>query len=251
MSLLIDPLASRSPSSIPTNLLLSTLSGEDRERVSSHLAIVPLAFRQVLHKQDETIRHVYFPGGGACSLTRIMSDGATAEIATIGNEGVIGSCVYFGEDRSISHTIVQVGRGYGFKMLVGAFIAEMDRRGPFYNRVVRYSQALLSQIMQTTVCNGLHSVEQRCCRWLLMTRDRVGSDELKLTHEFMAIMLGVRRPTVTLVVGDLHKAGLVSNARGIINILDRQRLEETACECYATVKANFARLLPEISGPIG
>jgi CRP-like cAMP-binding protein len=126
-------------------------------------------------------------------------------------------------------------------------MAEMGRHGAFYNRVIRYHQALAIQIQQTTACNALHSAEQRCCRWLLMTRDRVGSDELKLTHELLAVMLGVRRPTVTLIAGTLQKAGLISNGhRGVINIADRKGLEAASCECYATVKANFARLLPEI-----
>jgi CRP-like cAMP-binding protein len=175
-----------------------------------------------------------------------MRDGQIAEIATIGSEGVIGASVFFGDDQSFSETIVQVPHGDGFRMPVDAFVTEMSRRGAFYNRIIRYSQALMSQVMQTTVCNGLHSVEQRCCRWLLMTCDRVGTDDLRLTHEFLSIMLGVRRPTVTLVMGDLQNAGLVENRRGMIHIVDRRRLEATACECYAALRANFARLLPEI-----
>jgi hypothetical protein len=180
-----------------------------------------------------------------------MKDGQTAEIATIGNEGIIGAGVFFGDDQSPGEALVQVGNGDGYKMPVASFMAEMERQGAFYNRVIRYSQALLMQVMQTTVCNGLHSAEQRCCRWILMTRDRVGINDLKLTHEFLAIMLGVRRPTVTLVVQDLHAAGLIKTHRGFIHIVDVQKLEATACECYATVKANFHRLLPEMLGPTG
>jgi len=240
-------LAVRPSSDRPVNKLLGTLPVDDYQRVLSQLTIVPLKFGQVLHKQDAVIQYVFFPGGGACSLTKVMRDGQIAEIATIGNEGVIGASVFFGDDQSFSETIVQIADGAGFRMPAEAFTVEMARRGAFYNRIVRYSQALMSQVMQTTVCNGLHSVEQRCCRWLLMTCDRVGSADLRLTHEFLSIMLGVRRPTVTLVMGDLQKAGLVENRRGTIHVIDRHGLEMTSCECYATVKANFARLLPEMA----
>jgi CRP-like cAMP-binding protein len=240
-------LDSRSSSTRPVNKLLATLPPDDYERVSSQLSIAPLMFKQVLYRQGEVIQQVFFPGGGACSLTRVMRNGQIAEIATIGSEGVIGASVFFGDDQSFSETIVQVADGDGLRMPVDAFVTEMSRRGAFYNRIIRYSQALMSQVMQTTVCNGLHSVEQRCCRWLLMTCDRVGTDDLRLTHEFLAIMLGVRRPTVTLVMGDLQKAGLVDNRRGTIHVVDRGRLEMATCECYAAVKANFARLLPEMA----
>jgi CRP-like cAMP-binding protein len=179
-------------------------------------------------------------------MTKVMQDGRVAEIATVGNEGALGTSVFFGDDQSFSETIVQVAEGDGFRMPADIFVAEMARRGAFYNRIIRYSQALMSQVMQTTVCNGLHSVEQRACRWLLMTFDRVGHDNLRLTHEFMSVMLGVRRPTVTLIIGDLQKAGLVESKRGLIHIVNRRGLEEVSCECYETVKATFARLLPEM-----
>jgi CRP-like cAMP-binding protein len=229
-----------------SNRLLATLPLDDRQRVLSQVTPMPLTLKQVIYKQDEVISYVLFPGGGACSLTKMMRDGQTAEIATVGNEGLLGAGVFFGDDRSFGETIVQVPDGVGLKMPVPAFLAEMDRRGAFYNRVLRYSQALMSQIMQTTVCNGLHSAEQRCCRWLLMTYDRVGSNDLRLTHEFLAIMLGVRRPTVTLILGELQKAGLVDHHRGTIHVVDRPGLEAASCECYATVKATFARLMPEL-----
>jgi CRP-like cAMP-binding protein len=135
-------------------------------------------------------------------------------------------------------------------MSVPAFTAEMNRRDAFYDLVVRYSQALTSHVMLSVACNALHQVEQRCCRWLLISADRAGRSELKLTHEFLAIMLGVRRPTVTLIIGELEKTGLVTNHRGTVSIVDRPRLEQLSCECYATAKANFSRLLPEIT-PVG
>ena len=234
------------PSNLHLNKLLATIPADDFQRIAPHLTTVQLRFKEVLYKQDEAIKHIFFPGGGACSLTKVMQDGRVAEIATVGNEGALGTSVFFGDDRSFSETIVQVGEGEGFRMPVEAFVSEMARRGAFYNRIIRYSQALMSQVMQTTVCNGLHSVEQRACRWLLMTLDRVGNDNLRLTHEFMSVMLGVRRPTVTLIIGDLQKAGLIETQRGVIRVANRPGLEQASCECYETVKATFARLLPEM-----
>jgi CRP-like cAMP-binding protein len=235
------------------NKLLASIPADDMQRISPHLVAVSLPLRQVLYKEDDTIRDVYFLSSGACSLIKTMNDGAAAEIATIGNEGVIGSSVYFGENRSISQAIIQLARAEGFKMPAESFITEMERHGAFYNKVLRYSQALMSQTMQTTVCNGLHSAEQRCCRWLLMTRDRVESDDLKLTHDLLAHMLGVRRPTVTIIIRDLQNKGLVEHHRGMLRIRDRHRLEGVSCECYATVNASFSRLLPEMArqGVIG
>jgi CRP-like cAMP-binding protein len=235
----------------PVNKLLATLPLDDYRRLLTSTSTVPMKFRQVIYKQDETITDIYFPGGGACSLTKTMTDGATAEIATVGNEGALGTSVFFGDDRSFSDLIVQVADGAGLKMPVRAFLAEMERKGAFYNRIIRYSQALTSQIMQTTVCNGLHTAEQRCCRWLLMTRDRVGHDDLKLTHEFLAIMLGVRRPTVTLVLHELQRAGLIDAGRATIRITNQPGLERASCECYGVVKSTFHRLLPEIPRPTG
>jgi CRP-like cAMP-binding protein len=235
----------------PFNKLLATLPPEDYRRVVTSASTVPLTFRQVLYKQDQIITDVYFPGGGACSLTKTMADGATAEIATVGNEGALGTSVFFGDNQSFNDLIVQVADGAGLKMPVPAFLAEMELKGAFYNRIIRYSQALMSQVMQTTVCNGLHTAEQRCCRWLMMTRDRVGHDDLKLTHEFVAIMLGVRRPTVTLVLQELQQAGLIDSARGMIKVINRPGLERASCECYGVVKSTFHRLLPEISSPAG
>jgi CRP-like cAMP-binding protein len=220
----------------------------DRQRIESYLKSAPASYKQIVYRQDEEISHVYFPTGGAWSLTKTMAAGGTAEVATVGNEGMVGSSVFFGDPISHTEVIVQIaGDAPAYQMPVAAFRNEMDQRGAFYNLVIRYHQALAIQIQQTTACNALHPAEQRCCRWLLVTRDRVGSDEIKLTHEFLAVMLGVRRPTVTIIAQALGKAGLLSNGqRGVINILDRKGLEAASCECYATVKANFARLLPEI-----
>jgi len=161
------------------NKLLSTLPAEEFQRIQPHLESTSLRFRQVLHKEGQPIVDLFFPMSGACSITKTMQDGATAEVATIGSEGVIGAGVFFGDDLAGGDALVQVAGCAALKMSRDHFIAEMERRGAFYNRVIRYTQALFSQVMQTTVCNGLHSAEQRCCRWLLMTRDRVGSDEFQ------------------------------------------------------------------------
>lgn len=228
------------------NKLLALLPAADYQRLQSSLTLTPLTMRQALHKEGQSIRDIYFPTGGACSLTKTMLDGQTAEVATIGSEGVIGAGVFFGDDLSAGDTFVQVSGCSAYKLSTGDFMAEMNRRGPFFNVILRYTQALLNQVMQTSVCNGLHSAEQRCCRWLLMTRDRVGTNDLKLTHEFLSIMLGVRRPTVTLIVHELQLAGLVDTGRGYIHIVNLQGLEAKSCECYQAVKTTFHRLIPEI-----
>jgi CRP-like cAMP-binding protein len=241
-----NPGATSSSVPVTTNRLLLSLPAEDYQRLTPDLHVVPMTPRRVLQKQDEPIRDVYFPGGGACSLVKIMHDGKTAEIATIGDEGVIGAGVFFGQRDSPGEVVVQVPGAVALAMRVDVFNQEMSRREAFYNRVVRFNQGLTTQIMQTTACNGLHSVEQRCCRWLLMTHDRVKRDDFPLTHEFIATMLGVRRPTVTLVAHALQQAGLINYRRGHLTIVDRQKLEATACECYETVRATFRRLLPEV-----
>jgi CRP-like cAMP-binding protein len=232
-----------------SNKLLATLPIEDLQRLQVHLTLTALKLRQVMHKEGQPIRDVYFPSSGACSLTKTMRDGQTAEVATIGSEGVIGAGVFFGDDLSEGDSFVQVEGCFAYKISTDQFLKEMERGGAFHNLMVRYTQALLAQLMQTTVCNGLHSAEQRCCRWLLMTRDRVGTNDLKVTHEFLSSMLGVRRPTVTLIVQHLQQKGLVDTGRRYIHLVNLTGLEAEACECYESVKATFRRLLPEISGP--
>jgi CRP-like cAMP-binding protein len=232
------------------NRLLRALPPDEYARISLQLHAVSMKAKQVFHRQGEPIRDVYFPGGGACSLIKVMQDGTVAEIATVGNEGMLGAGVFFGDDLSPGEALVQVSDGEAHTMPTDAFLQEMERRGDFSNRITRYSQAFTMQIMQTTVCNGLHSAEERCCRWLLMTHDRVRQREFGLTHEGLAVMLGVRRPTVTLIATKLQAAGLISYRRGYITIVDRPGLEKASCECYETVKANFTRLLPELP-PMG
>ena len=234
----------------PTNRLLQPLPAEEYARIIPELRAVAMKAKQVFHKQGERIRDVYFPGGGACSLTKVMQDGSVAEIATIGNEGMVGAGVFFGDHIAAGEALVQVPDGVAHTMSVDAFVAEMNHRGAFYNRIIRYYQAFTTHVMQTTACNGLHSVEKRCCRWLLMTHDRVRTDEFQLTHEFLAVMLGVRRPTVTLIAARLQREGLIQYRRGFVRIVNRPGLEKASCECYETVKNNFARLMPELP-PVG
>ena len=234
-----------------SNKLLASLPVEDYERIEPSLRTVPMKLKQVLQKQDNPIEHVYFPGGGAFSLVKTLQDGQVAEVATVGAEGAVGAGVFFGQRVADCDVLVQLTGPGAQAMSAEVFTAEMDKRGAFYNRVVRYNQALMSQIMQSTVCNGLHSAEQRCCRWLLMTRDRAGVDEFPMTHEFLATMLGVRRPTVTLVANALQQAGLIQYRRGAVKIVDRAKLEAASCECYATVRDQMRRLLPEVQSQVG
>lgn len=209
------------------------------------LTTVPLKFKQVLHKHGEQIGTVYFPGGGVCSITNVMSDGRMVEVATVGNEGMVGITAFSGEGLAIGDAFVQVPDGEGQSMSVTAFKREINRRGSFHDLIGRYSQAHLALVMQSTACNSLHLVEERCARWLLMTHDRVGSDDFRLTHEFLGMMLGVRRPTVSLVLETFQKAGAIRNGSKNITVIDRKRLQQTACECYQVVKDTFARLLPD------
>lgn len=227
-----------------TNSLLSALPHEDHLRVYSQLTWRPLKVRQTLHKHGEPIGEIYFPGRSVCSTTHSMENGGIVEVATVGREGFVGIGAVLGNSIANGDAFVQVAGEPTAVMSINAFRREMERRGPFYDLVTRYSQAFVALLMQSVACNGLHSAEQRCCRWLLMTHDRVAQDEFPLTHEFLAIMLGVRRPTVTLVMAELARAGIVSHVRGHVRIVDRAGLEGTSCECYRNVRAVFDRLLP-------
>ncbi len=232
-----------------SNKLLASLPAEDYRRIAPHLRRVPIHLRQVLHRQDEAIEHVYFPNGGACSLVRTLQDGQTAEVATIGAEGAIGTNVFFGHRTAECDVVVRVPAA-AVALTTEAFNREMERRGAFFNRVIRYNQALMSQIMQTTACNSLHSADARCCRWLLMTHDRAGRDAFALSRQFLAAVLGIRRPAVTIVVASLEARGFIRYQRGVVTIADRGGLESASCECYHRVKSTWERLLPELSASL-
>jgi CRP-like cAMP-binding protein len=226
------------------NNLLASLSHGEFQRVSSEMTWRPTKVRQVLKKRGEPVSEVYFPGRCVCSITNAMEDGATVEVAAVGWEGFIGVSVALGNPIATGDAFVQVAGDPIGVMGVDAFKRELERRGAFYDLITRYSQAFVALLMQSVACNGLHSAEERCCRWLLMTHDRIGRDEFPLTHEILAVMLGVRRPTVTLVMADLTRKGIISHVRGHVRIVDRPALEAVSCECYRIVKMIFDRLVP-------
>ena len=229
----------------PCNRLLSRLPDPDFERLAPHLRPLPLTNKLVLQRPNERINEIVFPEGGVVSVTTIMLDGSSVEVATIGAEGLVGINAFLGGDMVGAETMLQVPdvpTTTAEAMSVKAFNAEINRRGPFFESVQRYSQALLTLMMHSTTCIAFHPVQQRCCRWLLMVHDRVRRDDFHLSHEFLAMMLGSTRPTVTVVAGTLQKAGLITYKHGRITILDRKRLEWASCECYGTVKGHFDRL---------
>ena len=229
------------------NKLLAALPAADYQRLLPLLTRTPQKFKQVLHKNGAKIDTVYFPLGGCCSATNVMQDGRMVEVATIGNEGMVGITVFLGGDTAPGDTFIQVAYGDAMAMPVDVFRKELDGRGAFYDVIGRFAQALQILSMQSVACNTLHSVEERCARWLLITHDRIPTDDLPLTHEFLSYMLGVRRPTVSLVLGTLYKAGVIQNGMKKITVLNRERLEQISCECYGVVKRAFDRILPEPS----
>jgi CRP-like cAMP-binding protein len=228
------------------NRLLAALPPDEYRRLQPLLTTVPLKFRQSLQKQGEKVSKVYFPGGGVCSVTSVMEDGRMVEVATVGDEGLIGIGAFFGDELPPGEALVQVAVPDGQAEVMGVedFRREMDRHGNLFRLVRRYSLALTALIMQSAACNSLHCAEERCARWLLMTHDRVCGDEFSLTQEFLGVMLGVRRSTVTVIAGGLHKARLIDYSHKQIRIVDREGLEAASCECYRVVRAQFQRLLP-------
>ena len=226
----------------PKNKLLASLPRADFDRLRPHLRTIPIKVRQILHPVNEPVREVFFLNGGVASMTTAMRDGSMVEIATVGDEGLVGINAFFGGAMLSGETMMQVPDTNAEVMSAATFNRELARGGAFHECVHRYSQGLLMLIMQSTGCMALHPVQARCCRWLLMTHDRVHHDEFHLSHEFLAMMLGSTRPTVTTVAGTLQKAGLIKYTHGRIRILDRKGLEAASCECYATVKGHFNRL---------
>jgi CRP-like cAMP-binding protein len=213
---------------------LAALPAESFDRIAPALDVVPLKLKQFLHKPGEPVRAVYFPGGGFISIVTVLNDGGMVEVATIGREGMLGVSVVLNGDPSPSAALVQGETDTCYRMSAEVFRKEIDRRDAFHDLMARYAQALGGCIMQSTACNAVHSVEQRLARWLLLAHDRIGKNEFALTQEFVAMMLGVSRPAVTIVAGTLQKAGLITYHRGHLAILDRERLESASCECYRT-----------------
>jgi|NitcycUWRROWE17A_1032939.scaffolds.fasta_scaffold00058_1 CRP-like cAMP-binding protein len=230
-----------------TNRLLTLLSNDDYERLRPHLVSIDLEYKKVLSEAFRPIEHVYFPVNGVASLVNIMEDGAAAEVGTIGNEGLVGSPVVLGDRYSPMSVYVQVP-GTGLRLDGQVFREEFERSPTLKSVSLRYIHAFFNQVAQSAACAHLHKVEQRCCRWLLMTRDRMPSDEFLLTQEFLGMMLGVRRTSVTAVMSDLQKAGFIRYRHGTVRILDHEALKQRACECYEISKLEFDQLLGDSPG---
>jgi CRP-like cAMP-binding protein len=224
------------------NRLLASLPADMCERLRPALELVSLALGDVIYEPGGGMDHVYFPTSVVVSLIYTMADGDTAEMGLVGNEGVVGIALFMGGETTPNQAVAQVAGG-ALRMKAAAMQEEFRRGGPFQLALLRYTQALITQISQTAVCNRLHPIEQRLCRWLLLTRDRLPSDEILMTQEFIAHMLGVRREGVSAAAHHLQKAGLIRYRHGHITILDREGLEAATCECYRVVKDEFDRLL--------
>ena len=229
------------------NRLLELLDPKDLDRLRPHLKPVAFDYRQSLYEANSPIPFVYFPNDGVASLVNMMANGSAAEVGTVGNEGIVGLPVIFGDRHAPTNAYIQVP-GSGLRLQADVLSSEMDRSSSMRGIMLRYAHAFFNQVAQSAACNHFHSVEQRCCRWLLMTHDRVQSDRFLLTQEFLGMMLGVRRTSVTAVAGILKRRELIEYRRGQVTILNRPGIEKLACECYAVSKQEFDRLL---GSPLG
>ena len=227
------------------NHLLAALSPDERTRLYPFMELIPMPLGEVLYESGDVLRHVYFPLDSIVSLLYVMEDGASAEISVVGNEGLIGVALFMGGETTPSRAIVQ-SAGYAYRLIGQRLKDEFHRNGELQQLLLRYTQALLTQMAQTAVCNRHHSVDQQLCRWLLLSLDRLPSNQLAMTQELIANMLGVRREGVTEAAGKLQKLNVIQYARGLITVLDRPRLEQLSCECYAVVKKETDRLLPDL-----
>ena len=226
------------------NQLLAALPAAEWERWLPQLESVEMPLGQVLYESGTTLSHVYFPLTAIVSLLYVMENGASAEIAVVGNEGIVGISLFMGGESTPSRAVVQ-SAGYGLRLNAQTMKDEFNRAGPVLHLLLRYTQALITQMAQTAVCNRHHSLDQQLCRWLLLSLDRLQGNDLVMTQELIANMLGVRREGVTEAALKLQKVGLIRYARGRISVLDRAGLEKRTCECYAVVKNEYDRLLPE------
>ena len=222
-------------------LLLSTLPQDCYGRLRPNLEPVALSLAEVIYESHERPDYVYFPTTAVISVFYTMQDGWTAEIGLVGNDGVVGIALFLGGDTGPRRAVVQIA-GQAYRMGAAALQEEFARGGPFQKMLLRYTGALITQISQTAVCNRLHSVEHRLCRWLLLMQDRTNADELPLTQEVLSSMLGDRRESITIAAGRLQNAGVIHYVRGHIKVLDRKGLEAHACECYRTVRTELDRL---------
>jgi CRP-like cAMP-binding protein len=227
------------------NHLLDALPEEDYLRIVPMLELVEMPLGQALYESGGHLKHVYFPTTSIISLLYVLESGASAEIAVVGNEGVLGISLFMGGETTPSRAVVQ-SAGYGYRLSAKHLKEEFNRAGNMMRLLLRYTQALITQMAQTAVCNRHHTLEQQLCRWLLLSIDRLAKDELNMTQELIANMLGVRREGVTEAAGKLQREGLIEYARGHIKVLDRPGLEKRVCECYQVVKTEFDRLLPDL-----
>ena len=229
------------------NHLLDALLSAEFDRLSPNLELVEMSLGKVLYESGGMLEHVYFPTNSIISLLYVMANGSAAEIAVVGNEGILGISLFMGGETTSSRAVVQ-SAGHAYRLKAQLLKDEFNRGGPVQRLLLRYTQALITQMAQTAVCNRHHSVEQQLCRWLLLSLDRLATDKLTMTQELIANMLGVRREGVTDAAGKLQREGLINYSRGRIKVLDRPKLEKRSCECYQVVKAEFDRLLPALHG---
>jgi CRP-like cAMP-binding protein len=227
------------------NHLLAALPASDLERIASQLELVPMLLGDILYEPGGQLKYAYFPTTAIVSLHYVMESGASSESAGVGNEGMVGISLFMGGDTTPSSAVVQTG-GHGYRLEGRLLKQEFNRAGPMQSLLLRYTQALIAQMIQTAACNRHHSVEQQLCRWLLLTLDRIPSGELVMTQELVASMLGVRREGITQAAGRLQSAGMIRYRRGHISVLERAGLETRACECYAVVKKELVRLLTDV-----
>jgi CRP-like cAMP-binding protein len=232
----------------PANRLLGLLPPTDYQRLRPHLRSIPLKYRQSLYRANRPIGFVYFIETGVGSLVNTMANGQASEVGTIGNEGVVGLPLVLGDDRTPTSVYIQVP-GSGLRMTATLFNKELARSASMRAVMLHYAHAFFNQVAQSAACNQFHSLEQRCCRWLLMTHDRMQSSQFLLTQEFLAMMLGVQRTGVTAAAGALQRAGLIRYRRGVVTILDRRGLKQRSCECYRVSKREFDRLLDDRARP--
>ncbi len=227
------------------NHLLAALPPTDFERLATHLELMPLPLGKILYEPGDKLQHACFPTTSIVSLHYVMESGASAEIAGVGHEGVVGISLFMGGESTSSSAVVQTA-GHAYLLERSKLLQEFKRNDFLQRLLLRYTQALITQMMQTGACNRHHSIEQQLCRWLLLTLDRLSSNELIMTQELIASMLGVRREGITEAAGKLQRAGFISYRRGHIAVLDRPGLETRVCECYAVVKKELIRLLPDV-----
>jgi CRP-like cAMP-binding protein len=228
------------------NHLLAALPAQEFKRLEADLELVHLALGQVLYESGCQLASVYFPTTAIVSMLYVLEDGASAEIAIVGNEGILGISLFMGGETTTNRAVVQ-SAGWCYRLSARYIKAEFRRGGPVMHLLLRYTQALITQMTQTAVCNRHHDIEQQLCRWLLLSLDRLDTDSLTMTQELIANMLGVRREGVTDAAGKLQRAGYIRYARGHITVLDRPGLEQRVCECYSVVKREFQRLLSGIA----